>query len=294
MIWHMNKSFIGIALSSVMGLGALTVTPSFAQGEGQTTPTEGNRTEQDRNPTSPQTSPQTQPGRTPTNQQPLPQTQPGSTPTQRTTSPQTQPQTTSPQTQPSNQTGNGQPQENQNLVAIAASNEKFSTLVQAVQAAGLQQTLAGQGPYTVFAPSNEAFAQLPNGAVEYLLQPENQDTLRRILMYHVVPGEVMANELRTGTVDALYGGLAVRVTGDNRVIVNNASVTQPNIQASNGVIHEVNRVLMPASIRRQLTTALRSQPQPAQPSQQNRPFTQPQQQPQPNQSQPQQQPQQPQ
>jgi uncharacterized surface protein with fasciclin (FAS1) repeats len=156
-----------------------------------------------------------------------------------------------PEMQPEAQTDTSQ----MNIVEVASSSESFNTLVQAAQAAGLADTLASGGPYTVFAPTDEAFSELPNGAIEFLTQPENQDLLRQVLTYHVVPGEITASELQTGTVDALGGGLAVLVAED-RVIVNNASVVSANIQASNGVIHAVNRVLLPAELRAQLVAAL--------------------------------------
>jgi len=144
-------------------------------------------------------------------------------------------------------TSPGQTQIAQNeadIVSIASSNENFSTLVQAVQAADLVETLQGEGPFTVFAPTNEAFAMLPDDIVEFLLQPENKDLLVDVLTYHVVSGEVTSNELSTGTVESLGGGLSVAVS-QNGVIINNASVIQADVEASNGVIHAVNRVLLP-------------------------------------------------
>lgn len=142
-----------------------------------------------------------------------------------------------------------------NLVQLASSSGSFSTLAQAVQAAGLGDTLSS-GTYTIFAPTDQAFANsLPAGAVEFLLKPENQELLQQVLTYHVIPGEVTSNELRTGSVKTLGGGVAVRVT-PQRVIVNNASVVQPNIQASNGVIHAVNRVLLPESLRQTIASRL--------------------------------------
>ncbi|MGJ3254076.1 MAG: fasciclin domain-containing protein [Elainellaceae cyanobacterium] len=142
-----------------------------------------------------------------------------------------------------------------NIVDVASGSDSFNTLVQAVQAAGLADTLSGEGPYTVFAPTDEAFSQLPEGALDYLLQPENQDILRQVLTYHVIQGEVTSSEVSTGSVDALGGGLSLRVDGD-RVIVNNASVVNPDIQASNGVIHAVNRVLLPETLRNTLASRL--------------------------------------
>lgn len=141
------------------------------------------------------------------------------------------------------------------IVDVASGNDSFNTLVQAVQAAGLTNTLSGEGPYTVFAPTDEAFAQLPDGALEYLLEPENQDLLAEVLSYHVVPGSVMSNQLSTGGVSALTGGIAIAVL-DSGIVVNNASVVNPDIQASNGVIHAVNRVLIPEALQQQLASRL--------------------------------------
>ncbi|MDY6902314.1 MAG: fasciclin domain-containing protein [Cyanobacteriota bacterium] len=147
---------------------------------------------------------------------------------------------------------------NKNLVEVAVGSDSFDTLVKAVQAAGLADTLAS-GSYTVFAPTDQAFEQsLPQGALEFLLKPENKDLLRQVLSYHVVQGKVTSNQLTTGTVDTLYGGVAVRVT-PQRVIVNNASVTNANIAASNGVIHAVNRVLLPQQLRQKIASKLAMQ-----------------------------------
>mgnify|MGYP001794104928 CR=1 FL=1 len=147
---------------------------------------------------------------------------------------------------------------NKNLVEVAVGSDSFDTLVKAVQAAGLVDTLAS-GSYTVFAPTDQAFEQsLPNGALEFLLKPENKHLLRQVLSYHVVQGKVTSNQLSTGTVDTLNGGVAVRVT-PQRVIVNNASVTNANIGASNGVIHAVNRVLLPQQLRQRIASELAMQ-----------------------------------
>lgn len=138
-------------------------------------------------------------------------------------------------------------QAEQDIVGIASNNDNFSTLVQAVQAADLVETLKGEGPFTVFAPTNEAFAKLPDGLVEFLLKPDNQDLLVDVLTYHVVSGKVTSDQLETGTVESLNGGISVAISG-NSVIVNNGSVIQPDIEASNGVIHAVNRVLLPEGL----------------------------------------------
>lgn len=150
------------------------------------------------------------------------------------------------------------------IVEVAQGNSDFSTLVAAVEAAGLVDELSAEGPFTVFAPTNAAFAGLPAGALDALLEPENQDLLTEILLYHVVPDEVTSDELTSGGVPTLNGGLAVRVEPD-RVIVNDASVTQADIPASNGVIHAINRVLIPAATRAELLQRL-AQSNPAQSS----------------------------
>lgn len=141
------------------------------------------------------------------------------------------------------------------IVDIAAGDDSFSTLVQAVQAAGLVETLSGEGPFTVFAPTNAAFEQLPDGALEFLLQPENQEILQQVLTYHVVAGSVTSDQISTGKVEAIGGGLAVLV-GNGSVIVNNASVTTADIEASNGVIHVVNRVLLSDTLQSALAAEL--------------------------------------
>ncbi|MCA3515106.1 MAG: fasciclin domain-containing protein [Rhodobacter sp.] len=132
------------------------------------------------------------------------------------------------------------------IVEIAASNDQFSTLVAAVSAAGLVDTLEGDGPFTLFAPTNDAFAALPAGTVENLLKPENKDQLIKVLTYHVVPGAVTSDQLAGKRMDvATVQGQTVAVNGTNGVRVNNARVTQADIIASNGVIHRIDRVLLP-------------------------------------------------
>jgi len=131
------------------------------------------------------------------------------------------------------------------IVDIAASNPSFTTLVQAIQAAGLAETLSGNGPFTVFAPTNAAFAALPPGTLETLLKPENRDTLRRILTYHVVAGAVASGDIQPGSVTTVEGS-PVQVTVTNgMVMVNNATVRTADIRASNGIIHVIDRVLLP-------------------------------------------------
>jgi uncharacterized surface protein with fasciclin (FAS1) repeats len=149
----------------------------------------------------------------------------------------------------------GMMSEGMTIVDVAQQSESFNTLVQAVQAADLANTLSGEGPYTVFAPTDSAFEQLPDGALEFLLQPENQDLLAEVLSYHVVPGEITASEITPGGISTLNGGVAVAVQ-DSRVIVNNASVVNANIEASNGVVHAINRVLIPEALQQELAAQL--------------------------------------
>ncbi|MGD8441426.1 MAG: fasciclin domain-containing protein [Holophagae bacterium] len=133
-----------------------------------------------------------------------------------------------------------------NIVETAVSAGSFETLVAAVKAANLADTLAGEGPYTVFAPTDEAFAKLPEGTVENLLA--NPDQLREILLYHVVPGKVTAAQVvnldRATT--AQGSDIAIKVA-DGAVMVNDASVITTDIETSNGVIHVIDRVILPSS-----------------------------------------------
>lgn len=136
------------------------------------------------------------------------------------------------------------------IVDIAAGNPDFSTLVAAVQAAGLAGTLSGPGPFTVFAPTNAAFAALPAGTVDSLLLPENQAQLQNVLTYHVVPGAVTSDQIigRRFSAQTVQGG-SVTINGQvgktGNVRVNNANVIIPDIIASNGVIHAIDTVLLP-------------------------------------------------
>ena len=143
-----------------------------------------------------------------------------------------------------------------NIVEVASGNESFNTLVQAIEAAGLADTLSDSSAnYTVFAPTDEAFDQLPEGTLEYLLQPENKEVLQQVLSYHVVPNKITSTEISGGTVDTLNGGLATATT-DMGVVINNASVVNADIETSNGVIHAVNRVLLPADLQSTLASEL--------------------------------------
>src|SRR6056297_468794 len=131
------------------------------------------------------------------------------------------------------------------IVDIAASNGNFNTLVAAVTAAGLVDTLKGEGPFTVFAPTDAAFAALPEGTVEDLLKPENKDQLTAILTYHVVPGKVMSGDLSNNMMAATVQGSEVTIMTEGGVTVDGANVVQPDIETSNGVIHVIDGVIMP-------------------------------------------------
>ena len=132
------------------------------------------------------------------------------------------------------------------IVDTAVEAGSFNTLVAAVQAAGLVDTLKGEGPFTVFAPTDEAFAALPEGTVETLLKPENKDQLTAILTYHVVAGKVMSTDLSDGMTAATVQGGEITIYLDNGVMVNTATVTAADIETSNGVIHVIDTVLIPA------------------------------------------------
>jgi uncharacterized surface protein with fasciclin (FAS1) repeats len=136
------------------------------------------------------------------------------------------------------------------VVDVAASDESFNTLATAIEAAGLTDTLSTDGPYTVFAPTDEAFESLPEGTLEQLLEPQNQETLAQILSYHVVPQEVTSSEITAGDVETVAGA-PVSITVDEstgEVMVNEAMVVQPDITASNGVIHAIDQVMLPPNI----------------------------------------------
>lgn len=132
------------------------------------------------------------------------------------------------------------------IVDTAVDAGSFGTLVAAVQAAGLVDTLKGEGPFTVFAPTDKAFAALPAGTVEDLLKPENKDKLTAILTYHVVPGKVMSTDLTNGMKAATVQGGEVTIMTEGGVKVDNANVTSADIEATNGVIHVIDAVIMPA------------------------------------------------
>ncbi|MCI2393525.1 fasciclin domain-containing protein [Aliiroseovarius sediminis] len=132
------------------------------------------------------------------------------------------------------------------IVDTAVEAGSFTTLVAAVEAAGLVETLKGDGPFTVFAPTDDAFAALPEGTVESLLMPENKDQLTAILTYHVVPGKVMSGDIAGQSLDVeTVNGAKAMVDATDGVKIDGANVVQADIEASNGVIHVIDAVIMP-------------------------------------------------
>jgi uncharacterized surface protein with fasciclin (FAS1) repeats len=136
--------------------------------------------------------------------------------------------------------------EKKDIVDTAVGAKSFTTLVAAVKAAGLVETLKSKGPFTVFAPTDEAFAKLPEGTVESLLKPENKDKLVAVLTYHVVPGKVMAADVvKLKNAKTVQGGEVDIVVADGKVKVDNANVVKTDIECSNGVIHVIDAVILP-------------------------------------------------
>ena len=136
--------------------------------------------------------------------------------------------------------------QDQDIVGVAVEAGIFNTLVAAVQAAELVEVLQGEGPFTVFAPTDDAFAALPEGTVESLLLPENKETLISILLYHVVPGSVLAADVLELDSATTVQGASISITvDDGGVMINDANVIQADVGASNGVIHIIDAVLLP-------------------------------------------------
>jgi uncharacterized surface protein with fasciclin (FAS1) repeats len=131
------------------------------------------------------------------------------------------------------------------IVDTAVAAGSFNTLAAALTAAGLVDTLKGEGPFTVFAPTDAAFAALPEGTVETLLLPENKDQLIAILTYHVVPGKVMSTDLSEGLTAATVQGAEITITLEGGAKVNGAVISAADVEASNGVIHVIDSVILP-------------------------------------------------
>ncbi|MCS6959218.1 MAG: fasciclin domain-containing protein [Pseudanabaenaceae cyanobacterium SKYGB_i_bin29] len=136
-----------------------------------------------------------------------------------------------------------------NIVTVASSNKDFSTLVSAIKAAGLVETLSSKGPFTIFAPTNAAFASLPKGTLEKLLRPENKQTLIKVLTYHVVAGEVLSKDVKPGDVKTVEGSNIKVTVMDGKPKVNGANVTTVDVKATNGVIHVIDAVILPPGLK---------------------------------------------
>ncbi|WGV99078.1 fasciclin domain-containing protein [Vibrio sp. YMD68] len=134
----------------------------------------------------------------------------------------------------------------EDIVDVAVGNGSFNTLVAAVKAAGLVDTLKGDGPFTVLAPTDEAFAKLPEGTVAMLLEPENKDKLVAVLTYHVIAGKVMAADVvKLDSATTVQGQTVMIKESYGKVMINNANVVATDVKASNGVIHVIDTVLLP-------------------------------------------------
>jgi uncharacterized surface protein with fasciclin (FAS1) repeats len=132
------------------------------------------------------------------------------------------------------------------IVDLAVGTDFLSTLVAAVKAGGLVDVLKGDGPFTVFAPTNEAFAKLPAGTVESLLKPENKDQLVKILTYHVVPGSIKSSDLKDGMeVETVQGQKVTVKLAGGKAMINKATVTAADIEATNGMVHVIDTVILP-------------------------------------------------
>ncbi len=139
----------------------------------------------------------------------------------------------------------GEKHNKKDIVDVASAAGVFNTLVAAVTAADLVETLKSEGPFTVFAPTDEAFAKLPEGTVESLLKPENKDQLVAVLTYHVIPARVMAADVKAGRVATVNGSKLTLSIKNGNVYVDNALVTKTDVKATNGVVHIIDAVILP-------------------------------------------------
>lgn len=172
-------------------------------------------------------------------------------PTPTTPTPEATPPTPvpSPETPTPTPPGGTSSTQGKTLLALAESNSSFKTLTKALKAAGLTGALQGKDNLTVFAPTDAAFAKLPQDALRDLLKPENKEVLVKLLTYHVVAGKVLSTDLKSGEVKSIEGGtINVKVDPASGVTVNDAKVIQPDIQGSNGVIHAIDQVILPPDL----------------------------------------------
>lgn len=139
--------------------------------------------------------------------------------------------------------------QNKNIIELAVGTESLSTLVTAVKAAGLVETLSGDGNFTVFAPTNDAFNNLPEGVLETLLKPENKEKLTAVLTYHVLASKVLSTDLKDGMTAATVQGDNISVDLKSGAKINDANVAAADIKASNGVVHVIDKVILPPSLK---------------------------------------------
>jgi uncharacterized surface protein with fasciclin (FAS1) repeats len=137
----------------------------------------------------------------------------------------------------------------QTIVELAVNAKQFKNLVAAVKAADLVETLSGEGPFTLFAPNDAAFAKLPKGTLEKLLKPENKETLKKILTYHVVSGTVMSKDIKPGAVPTVEGSTVDVKVMKKSVMVNKARVLKADVKAANGVVHVIDNVILPPDLK---------------------------------------------
>jgi uncharacterized surface protein with fasciclin (FAS1) repeats len=136
-----------------------------------------------------------------------------------------------------------------NIVDLASSSEQFKTLVTAVKAAGLVEALSSEGPFTLFAPNDKAFAKVPKATLDKLLKPANKEELQKVLKYHVIAGAVKAADVKSGSVDTAAGSPVKIVAAGGNVTVNGAKVIKADNEASNGVVHVIDTVLIPPGLK---------------------------------------------
>jgi uncharacterized surface protein with fasciclin (FAS1) repeats len=164
------------------------------------------------------------------------------------TSPSQPAPATTPTATPTTSSASPTDQTSGSIIDVASANPSLKMMTAAIQAAGLTSTLQGKGPFTVFAPTDQAFAAVPAATRQRVLQPENRAILTRILTYHVVPGEITSSQLKSGDVKTVEGKTVDIQVNSNQVTVNDAKVTQPDIRANNGVIHVVDRIIIPPDV----------------------------------------------
>lgn len=147
-------------------------------------------------------------------------------------------------------------QEETNILELTSDTESLSTLATAVEAADLEATFQSEGPYTVFAPTNEAFENLPEGVLNELLKPENKEQLVAVLTYHVIPGEVMSDDVtKTMKAKTIQGSNASVKSNGESVMIENAEVVKADLNASNGIVHIIDEVILPPSIKKALNSS---------------------------------------